>query len=92
MPNPAARLATARPMRPRPITPRVLPWTSNPRKNSGPQIQGRPARRNRSPSATRRAEASSSAQARSAVASVTTSGVLVASTPLAVQASRSRLS
>ena len=92
MANPAARLATARPIRPRPITPRVRPWTSNPRKNSGPQIQGRRARRNRSPSVIRLAAASSSAQVRSAVASVTTSGVLVASTPLAVQAPRSRLS
>ena len=72
--------------------PIVLWWTSWPSIISGPQIHFVPARRNRSPSPTRLAAASSSANAVSAVVSVSTSGVFVASTPAAVHAATSTLS
>src|SRR3954454_25249957 len=92
MPKPAARRATARPIRPNPTTPIVLWCTSWPSIISGPQIHGVPSRRNRSPSPTRRAAARISANAVSAVVSVRTSGVLVASTPAAVQSGTFTLS
>jgi len=61
---------------------------------SGAQIQGCPARRNPSPSATRRAAASrrGRVQARSAVLSVRTSGVLETRTLRREQAATSMLS
>ena len=79
-------------MRPKPTMPIVLWCTSWPSIISGPQIHGVRARRNRSPSPTRRAAAISSANAVSAVVSVRTSGVFVASTPAAVHAATSMLS
>jgi hypothetical protein len=66
--------------------------TSWPSIISGPQIHRAPERRKRSPSATRRAAAIISANAVSAVVSVSTSGVLQASTPRRVQAGTSMLS
>ena len=81
MPKPFARRATACPIRPKPTMPIVLWWTSWPSIINGPQIHGVRARRRRSPSPIRRAPANKSANAVSAVVSVNTSGVLVASTP-----------
>ncbi len=92
MPKPFARRATAWPIRPKPTMPIVLWCTSCPSIISGPQIHGVPARRNRSPSPTRRAAVMSSANAVSAVVSVRTSGVLVAMTPAAVQSGSETLS
>jgi len=54
MPKPTARRATARPIRPKPTIPSVLPNTSWPSMNSGPHLQLPPARITRSPSARRR--------------------------------------
>jgi len=94
MPKPCwARRATARPILPKPMMPNRAPVTSvpigsccrvHPRK--------RPSRTWRSPSGTRRATARSSAIVRSAVASVSESGVLVTVTPWAAAAARSMLS
>ena len=74
-----------------PRMPSVVPLTSAPLNISKVQRFQCPARSQRSDSPTRRAAASSSAQAWSAVASFSTSGVLVASTPCLVHAARSML-
>ena len=86
MPKPRARRATAPPIRPSPMMPRVAPWTSWPSSWSGFHPSQRPRRTSASPSTTRRAAASRSANARSAVVSVSTSGVLVTTTSRAAAA------
>ncbi len=82
MPKPRPRAITARPMRPAPTTPSTPPATRTPRKSAGekPPVH-RPARRKRSLSGIRRAAASRRPKARSAVASVSTSGVLQTAIP-----------
>ena len=92
MPKPSARRATAWPMRPKPTMPSVAPVTSAPRLRSGSNVTHWPSCTSRSPSGSRRASASSSAKARSAVASVSTSGVLPTGMPRRVAASTSTLS
>ncbi len=87
--KPLARRATAEPIRPMPTMPSVAPCTSAPRNWSQAQRPHLPSRSQRSDSVTRRAVAISSAQAMSAVASVSTSGVLVTGMPRAVQAATS---
>jgi len=89
MPNPAARRATARPMRPKPTMPRVFPDTSRPRNRKGAQSLNFPSRTLLSPSTTRRATARMSVKARSAVASVSTPGVLETGMPRRVAAAMS---
>ena len=42
MPKPAARRATACPMRPKPTMPSVAPWTSRPSSSTGPQVRHSP--------------------------------------------------
>ena len=79
------------PMRPMPRMPSVLPCTSVPANMSTLQRFQNPARRKRSLSAMRRAVASSRAKPKSAVVSVSTSGVLVPSTRCAVRAGTSKL-
>ena len=84
-----ARSATARPMRPNPTMPSVLPATRVPSSCVGRHPLQLPARTMRSPSPARRAVASRSVIARSAVSSVRTSGVLVTTMPAARAAPRS---
>ena len=87
IPKPFARRATAWPIRPKPTIPIVAPWTSGPEQQQ--RAPGLPAaRRGRSgrPPGRRRAAAMSSAQARSAVVSVRTPGVLPTATPRRVHA------
>src|SRR6266545_2711214 len=91
MSKPSARRATARPILPKPTTPRVLPWMSAPRSSVNSHCFHLPSRTWRSPSSTRRAVAMSRAQAKSAVVSVSTSGVLVMTTPRRVAAATSTL-
>jgi hypothetical protein len=86
MPKPCARRATAWPMRPKPTMPRVLPAMSPPSSIIGSQPLYLPARMNVSPSTTRRADASSRAQVKSAVESVRTPGVFTTTTPRALHA------
>ena len=75
MPNPAcAFFVTARAIRPKPTSPSVLPVTIVPIMCVGRHPVHCPPRRWRSPSPARRAVMSSSVIARSAVASVSTSG------------------
>ena len=82
MENACARRATARPMRPRPTMPRVAPaLRSRPTSMRGPQIHGSPDRTNRSASTTRRVTARIIAKVWSAVASSSTPGVFVTTTP-----------
>ena len=85
--------ATARPIRPKPTIPSVAPWTVG--AEEAPGLPGQPvaaARTAAIASGSLRAAASSSANARSAVASVSTSGVLPTGMPRAAAASRSMLS
>ena len=92
MPKPCApRRAMAWPMRPMPRMPSVVPWMSAPANRSSDHCFHWPARRKCSLSVMRRAVAISSAKPKSAVVSVSTSGALVACTPAAVIASRSKL-
>ena len=93
MPKPKwARRATARPMRPKPTRPRVLPVTRVPIMWVGRHpVHARP-RTCRSPSPMRRAAARSRTMAMSAVQSVNTSGVLLTAMPRAPAASRSTCS
>ena len=86
---PVARRATARPMRPIPTMPSVIPVTEAPSICVGPQPCHAPARTRRSPSPMRRATARIRAIVRSAVASVSTPGVLVTTMPASRAASRS---
>ena len=81
MPNPAARRATARPMRPYPTIPRVAPCTSTPRKSPMWKPVQRPARRSASASDARRHAARMRRNARSAVVSSSTPGVLHTAMP-----------
>src|SRR5438105_3586249 len=78
-------------MRPKPMTPRSAPLTSCPRRYSGSHPANRPARTSRSPSHRLRAAASISPMAQSAVAFVSTPGVLATTTPRPVAASTSTL-
>ena len=91
IPNPSARRATAEPIRPIPTMPSVAPLNSSPSRKSGSQLQP-PPRIARSASGSRRAALSISAHARSAVASVSTPGVLPTGTPRSLAAARSTLS
>ena len=81
--------AIALPIRPMPTMPTIAPVTCRPSICVGCQPSHRPARRIRSPSPARRAVARISVMAMSAVASVTTAGVLVTTTPAARAASTS---
>ena len=81
MPNAGALAATARPMRPRPMMPSCLPRSSVPSMKSSVHPFQPPRRTSRSPSAIRRAAARIRLQVSSAVASVSTSGVFVTTTP-----------
>ena len=83
MPNAAACAATARPIRPRPMSPSCLPRSSVPSMKSNAQPFQSPRRTSRSPSASRRVIARISAHVKSATESVSTSGVLVTMTPRA---------
>src|SRR5271157_386069 len=78
--NPTARRATARPIRPNPTIPSVLPQISAPQSWSRFQPFQLPERASCSPSPSRRATAISSVQAKSAVVSSSTPGVFVAAT------------
>ena len=93
MPKPSARRATASPIRPRPTIPSVAPGEVRAEPGRGlPRAPARPRAPAAAPSGIRRASASSSAKARSAVASVSTSGVLPTGMPRSAAASRSMLS
>ena len=83
--------AYATPMRPAPTMPTVLPWSRLPMKRSGSQPLYLPPRMKTSASTTRRAAASVSAQASSAVVSVSTPGVLPTGMPCRVAAGTSTL-
>jgi hypothetical protein len=90
--NAAARRATTRPIRPIPTMPMVAPVSSRPSSWVGRQVVHSPARSAARASKRRRAHASNSANARSAVASVRTPGVCPTGMVLALSAGRSRLS
>jgi hypothetical protein len=90
--SPRARRATAWPMRPKPTIPSVAPWTSAPSQRVGLPRAPLALAHVALALGSRRAAASSSAKARSAVASVSTSGVLPTGMPRAAAASRSMLS
>ncbi len=90
--KPFARCATPRPMRPMPTMPSVAPKTSWPSIMSIAQPRNRPLRVKLSASTTRRAAAISKVNAKSAVASSRTPGVLVTITLRAVAAGMSMLS
>src|SRR5438094_63021 len=81
-----ARLATARPMRPMPISPSTLPLSLVPSMWVGRHPVQAPVRTWRSPSPARRATISMSMIASSAVSSVSTSGVFVTTSPRACAA------
>ncbi len=85
MPNALARAATAWPIRPKPTTARRAPRSSRPSQPRGSHVCQSPSRTARSASGSRRAAASSSAIARSAVASVSTSGVTPTGMPRAAR-------
>ena len=92
MPKAGAFAATARPILPRPMMPSCLPRSSVPSMKSIAQPFQAPRLMSRSPSPIRRAAVRISAQVSSAVASVSTSGVLVTATPRAAAALTSMLS
>jgi len=91
-PKDSTRLATARPMRPKPTMPTVASCRSRPSMRAGSQVSHSPWRTAPSPSSSRREMPSISARARSAVVSVSTPGVLPTGMPRSVAASRSTLS
>src|SRR5512139_56626 len=91
MEKPRDRRATAEPIFPIPTIPSVFPWTGTPRNPHGSHPVQRPTRRNRSASENFRAAARSRANPRSAVASVSTSGVLQTRTPRRVASATSML-
>ncbi|KOV22888.1 hypothetical protein ADK60_24465 [Streptomyces sp. XY431] len=91
MSKPLARRATACPIRPIPSTPSWVPESSRPSMKVGAQAHGSPERSSRSPSPSRRVAARSRAHAMSAVAAVSTPGVLVTVMPRSVQAATSTL-
>lgn len=74
-----------------PRMPSVLPWISAPSMVLNDHWPHCPSRSQRSDSVMRRAVAINSAKPRSAVVSVSTSGVLLARMPAALKASMSRL-
>ncbi len=74
------------------MSPSVAPYTSCPSKTVSPQVFHLPARVYRSPSTTRRAAAIINANAKSAVVSVSTPGVLPTAIPRCVAAGTSMLS
>ena len=92
MPKPSPRRAIAWPMRPQPTIPSVIPVVSPPIMCVGYHGTHSPSRTWRSPSLMRRAMPSSSAKAMSAVASVSTPGVLPTAMPRRAASSRSMLS
>ena len=92
MPNGTARRPTAWPIRPAPSNPSVRPRSSIPSNSSGCHPVQLPLLTSSVPSTTRRAQARIRAQARSAVASVSTSGVLVTAMPRISAATTSTLS
>ena len=92
MPKPSPRRAIAWPMRPQPTIPSVMPVVSPPTMCVGYHGTHSPSRTWRSPSLMRRAMPSSSANAMSAVASVSTPGVLPTAMPRLAASSRSMLS
>ena len=89
MPKARARWITAAPMRPAPITPRVLPDSWAPRNVFRSQ---RPALSDRSAGGMCRAADNRSANASSAVETVFPAGAFITATPRRVAASRSMLS
>ncbi len=89
MSNPRARRAVTWPTRPIPTMPSRLPVTWVPTMKLGLQSRHSRVRTKRSPSLARRAAPSISMMVSSAVASESTSGVLVTTMPLAFAASRS---
>ena len=92
MPKEVARRAVARPMAPGPTMPSVLPRSPVPRSAMKLQRHGSPVRTRRSAAPRPRVVISTRAMAMSAVASVSTPGVLVTTTPRSVQAATSTLS
>ena len=92
IPNPTARRATARPIRPNPTIPKVAPARSAPSMKLGPQVFQRPDFTPSAPSTIRRPAASSRAKVMSAVASVKTPGVFPTGMPRALAAATSTLS
>ncbi len=91
IPKARARSARATPIAPIPTMPSRRPCKPVPSIMNMPHCQGVPALISRSPSPSRRVTMSTSAIARSAVASVSTPGVLVTVTPRARQAGTSML-
>ena len=87
--KPRARWAMARPMRPKPTMPSVLPLAWMPSISRMPKLRRQPARMVPVCSHARRQAHSSSMNARSAVQSVSTSGVLVTIRPRALAAATS---
>src|SRR5258706_334017 len=87
-----ARRATARPMRPNPTMPSVLPQTSVPHNWSKFHCRQAPERANRSPSTRRRATPIRRVHVKSAVVSSSTPGVFVTATLRSVHAGTSILS
>ena len=92
IPNPSARCRTARPIRPRPTIPSVAVRSSRPRWPRGSQVRHEPSRARAAAVGRLRARARISASVRSAVASVSTPGVLPTAMPRAVAASTSMFS
>src|SRR3990172_260211 len=91
MSKPLARLATRRPIRPRPQIPRVLWWMSRPRNCIRPHPFHFPDRKYLLASTRPRLAARIRHHVRSAVGSSSTPGVLVIITPRSVAAFTSRL-
>ena len=91
IPNPLAIRANRDPIRPAPITPIVFPTTLIPKNCNGPHPSHFFARNTRSASPARRAAIISNIHAVSAVASVSTPGVLPTLTPRRLHAARSIL-
>ena len=89
MPKPFPRRATAVPIAPMPMTPRVAPWMSVPSNNAGSYFFHSPERTYRSPLGTWRAIPSMSAHAWSAVVSVKVPGVLQTAMPRLVASATS---
>ncbi len=92
MPKAAARRAVARPIAPGPTMPSVFPRRPVPRSAVKFHCHGSPVRTRRSAAPRPRVVISTSAIAMSAVASVSTPGVFVTTTPRSVQAGTSMLS
>src|SRR5216683_2037545 len=92
IPKATARRPTAWPTRPAPRRPSVRPRNSRPSNSSGRQPVHVPPLMSSAPSTTRRAQARIRAHVRSAVASVSTSGVCVTFTPRISAATTSTLS